>query len=211
MEIFFMRLNHNRKGSFLTVLGIVIIIVYVLFNMSLPHYDGTRTSARQKACFSNQRIIQGAVEMYNMDNTIPLETALPGEAFVKCEETLVKSRYLKNYIELVEPNCSYGFFDILGSGTVFCKEHGSCTLYPYRKSGEDIAMPSYDTSLEIPLSKEYLEKQNKKIKEKKMRDFSNKVASDIVKVLISPVTGLLIAIALFAADIYKSIKSDSNL
>lgn len=205
-----MRMKLNRKGSFLTVLGFIIIIIYVLINMSLPNIPQHRTTARQKACFSNQMVIQGAVEMYNMDNTIPLETALPGEAFVKCEENLVKSRYLKNYIELVEPNCSYGFFDILGSGTVFCKEHGSYELYSNRKSGEDIAMPSYDTSLEIPLSKEYLEKQNNKIKEKKMRDFSNKVSSDIVKILISPVTGLLIAIALFAADIFNSTKSDSN-
>ena len=209
MEIIFMKLKLNRKGSFLTVLGIIIIIVYVLFNMSLPHYDGSRTSARQKACFSNQRIIEGAIEMYNMDNKIPIETALPGQAFVQCEEELVKSRYLKNYIELVEPDCSYGFFDILGSGTVFCKAHGSYQLYPHRKSNEDVAMPSYDTSLEIPLSKEYLEKQNKKIKEKKMRDFSNKVSSDIVRVLISPVTGLLIAIVLFGLDIAKGLKIDN--
>ena len=209
MEIKLMELNLNRKGSFLTVLGIIVIIIYTLVNMSIPHYHTHRGSARLKACFSNQRIIQGAIEMYNMDNTIPIETALPGEAFERCEELLIKDKYLKNYIELVDSDCSYGFFDIVGSGTIFCKKHGSCELYYQKHNSDDIAMPSYDNSLEIPFSHQYLEKRNKRIKEKEMRDFSNRVYSNIFNVLFSPVTGLLLGVALIAADIIKSVKNEN--
>ncbi len=208
MKIKNMKLNFNRKGSCLTVLGIGIIIINTLINMAVPNFPRTRYSARLKACFSNQRIIQGAVEMYNMDNTIPIETALPGQAFEQCEELLVKERYLKNYIDLIEPECSYGFFDIVGSGTIFCKKHGSCELYYQKHNSDDIAMPSYDNSLEIPFSHQYLEKRNKRIKEKEMRDFSNRVYSNIFNVLFSPVTGLLLGVILVAADIIKSSKNE---
>ncbi len=209
MEIKLMELNLNRKGSFLTVLGIIVIIIYTLVNMSIPHYHTHRGSARLKACFSNQRIIQGAVEMYNMDNTIPIETALPGQAFEQCEELLVKERYLKNYIDLIEPECSYGFFDIVGSGTIFCKKHGSCELYYQKHNSDDIAMPSYDTSLEVPFSREYFERRNARIREKQMREFRNKVSSNIFQILFSPVTGLLLGVILIASDIIKSSKNEN--
>ena len=199
-----MKRKFNRKGSCLTFLAMGIFIIYTFINISVPHFPSSRTTAELKACFSNQRVIQGAIEMYNMDNTIPIETALPGKAFEECEEMLVKERYLKNYIDLIEPECSYGFFDIVGSGTIFCKKHGSCELFSQRNNGDDIAMPSYDTSLEVPLSGEYLERKNKRIKEKEMRDFSNSVSSNIFKDLISPITGLLLGLALIATDIIKS-------
>ena len=81
-----MKRKFNRKGSCLTVLGIGCIIVNVLINMATPNIHPARYSARLKACFSNQRVILGAIEMYNMDNKIPIETALPGEAFGRCED-----------------------------------------------------------------------------------------------------------------------------
>ena len=204
-----MKRKINRKGSCLTVLGIGIIIIYTLINMAVPNFPRTRYSARLKACFSNQRVIQGSVEMYNMDNKIPIETALPGEAFEKCEELLVKEGYLKNNIDLIEPECSYGFFDIVGSGTVFCKKHGSCELYPDRRNGDDIVMPSYDTSLEVPFSREYFERRNARIREKQMREFRNKVSSNIFQILFSPVTGLLLGVILIASDIIKSVKNEN--
>ncbi len=113
----------NKKGIVLTGVAFLIIIFYMFVNATPPYHHSYKTTARLKACFSNQRVILEAVEMYNIDNKNHIETALPGSAFEKCEEILIQNHYLKDYIDLPESDCSYGFFDIIGSGTIFCKRH----------------------------------------------------------------------------------------
>ena len=47
---------------------IVIAIICILAAMKQPiNHGGSRALARQKACYSNIRVLQGAVEMFNMD------------------------------------------------------------------------------------------------------------------------------------------------
>ncbi|PKL50841.1 MAG: hypothetical protein CVV42_02205 [Candidatus Riflebacteria bacterium HGW-Riflebacteria-2] len=114
----------KKKGPFTLIeLMIVIAIIGIFVAIAIPS-GGRRNhhQARMKACFANQRVIMGAIEMYNMDNNEFMrhmdETAL---------KSLIEGRYLKSM-----PNCpayppgqyvSDG--DISQDGTIRCTVHGS--------------------------------------------------------------------------------------
>ena len=85
---------------------------------AIPNFKAARGSARQKACFSNIRVLQGAVEMYNMDNSVMMtDLDIP---------TLVKEKYLKSAPKGPEPECEYySTGDLTKDGVVGCKMHGT--------------------------------------------------------------------------------------
>ena len=104
-----------KKAFTLIELIIVIAIIAVLAAMSqqnIPHGGRGRASARRKACFSNQRVLQGAIEMYNMDSSIMIHTALPNGDFGDCEELLIREKYLKDYLVPPEEDCAYGIIGL---------------------------------------------------------------------------------------------------
>ena len=79
-----------------------------------------RVEARYKACMSNTRVLQGAVEMYNMDHSTQMDDI--DEESVKI---LVKEKYLKAVPEGTEPNCRYTVSNKLSeNGIIYCKYHG---------------------------------------------------------------------------------------
>lgn len=86
--------------------------------MKSPQFANARANAKVKACFSNQRVMQGAVEMYNMDNSVMM-TTLDIDA-------LVKGGYLKAAPAGSEPDCKYiAVGDLSGDGYISCVKHGS--------------------------------------------------------------------------------------
>lgn len=102
---------------------ITAIVVYCCFNVYMVQTNfgimcikRSRYSARTKACWSNIRVIQGAVEMYNMDvATMATSLDLP---------TLFKEKYLKNEIIGPEKDCYYDSFgDLSKEGFVYCTRH----------------------------------------------------------------------------------------
>lgn len=58
----------KRKGFTLIELMIVIAIIGILAAIAVPNFRKAREQARRNACHANCRVLQGAVEMYNMDN-----------------------------------------------------------------------------------------------------------------------------------------------
>lgn len=76
-----------------------------------------RPSARPKACHSNVRVIQGAVEMYNMDvATMMHQLDL---------KILIEEKYLKSEPSKPETSCEYkNVGDLAANGFVICKYHG---------------------------------------------------------------------------------------
>ena len=90
----------------------------ILAAAAVPNFKAARGSAREKACFSNQRVLTGAVEMYNMDHSTMMSTLdIP---------TLVKEGYLKAAPSKPEPDCDYfSKGDLATDGCIFCKKHGS--------------------------------------------------------------------------------------
>ncbi len=139
------------------------------FIIGKPLYAYSPTP-RIKACFSNQRVCLGAIEMYNMDNSKPITTALPGGDFEKLLDILIKDKYLKDYLIGPDERCSYGYLQCdedKSIGLVFCKYHGgirdeefisknkSLNLKNYTIEGHDTVILEYNLSLEKPFSPQF--------------------------------------------------------
>ena len=105
--------------------GIVpVAMVGVLAAIAIPNFQKARNQARQKACFANQRVLLGATEMYNMDNS-EMQTTINDQFLDK----LVKGGYLK-----AKPVCPEGGTyssegDLTGEGKITCSKHGSYEDY----------------------------------------------------------------------------------
>ena len=102
--------------------AIVFIVVFVLTCMAVPTYSAPRASTRQKACYSNIRVLYGAIEMYNLDHK---------DTFKELNEKTLNSLYdekcLKGDINLPTPRCNYrseGIIKENGEGFVYCDYHG---------------------------------------------------------------------------------------
>lgn len=92
----------------------------------------TWASARGKACFANQRVIAGAVEMYNLDNG-PTYTSLNHLDVADSSGVMVSKMYLKSPIFIPEPSCEYrSYGDMTRNGIVYCAHHG--TIPDYQKA-----------------------------------------------------------------------------
>lgn len=106
----------KRKGFTLIELMIVIAIIGILAAMAIPNFKKARESAREKACYSNIRVILGAVEMYNMDNTAMMDSL--------AVNSLVSGHYLKSEPSKPEKDCTYLGNNLSGDGYVYCNIHG---------------------------------------------------------------------------------------
>ena len=62
-----MKRKANRRGFTLIELMIVIAIIGVLAAIAIPDFNHARLQARQKACLANMRVLEGAVDMWEMD------------------------------------------------------------------------------------------------------------------------------------------------
>ncbi|MEZ7891525.1 MAG: prepilin-type N-terminal cleavage/methylation domain-containing protein [Candidatus Wallbacteria bacterium] len=114
--------NKTAKGFTLIELMIVIAIIGILAAIAVPNFNRARLQAKKKACTSNMKTIEGAVELYNMENSVT-------EANVVQTATLSSMGYLKT-----EPKCpGAGSYTVankaLAGGTgkkteVTCSIHG---------------------------------------------------------------------------------------
>ncbi|MEW6711133.1 MAG: hypothetical protein AB1403_14995, partial [Candidatus Riflebacteria bacterium] len=103
-----------------------------------PNFRKAREQARQKACFANQRVLLGAIEMYLMDNTDASALKHDPETGRLDREALIKGKYLKYDITPVERDCDYRIIgDLMGKSLIFCVVHGS-------SEAEDSMMPVED-------------------------------------------------------------------
>lgn len=115
--------KQKNKGCIMAIVGFAIMFVISLCFVGLlgvlayPNFEKSRSEARRKACFSNQRVLQGAVEMYNMDNA---------KVMHKLDmKLLLEGRYIRTMIEGPEPQCSYvSEGDLATSGIIKCTNHG---------------------------------------------------------------------------------------
>ena len=128
-------INYSNKNAFTFIeLIIVVIILAILFAMAQPNRRPPRASHREKACFSNLRVIQGAVEMYNMD--------VDSKNLMKTLDLdiLVKGNYLKKLPDKPEESCLYMSYGDLSSHTeslVFCNYHGDIEQKRFKTNRRD--------------------------------------------------------------------------
>ncbi|HEY9068892.1 MAG TPA: hypothetical protein VIV61_01475 [Candidatus Ozemobacteraceae bacterium] len=96
----------------------------VLAAIAIPNFQRARGMALKNACFANQRMLLGAIELYNMDNTT-LKTSLSPEDYGPAGVLLLKG-YLSDGIRLPTPECSYfSEGDLSKGGHITCAVHGS--------------------------------------------------------------------------------------
>ncbi|MBQ2592414.1 MAG: hypothetical protein II567_03940 [Candidatus Riflebacteria bacterium] len=141
------------------------IIVYCCFNFYMVSTNfgiicikKSSINARQKACFSNIRVLQGAVEMYNMDHSVMMEELdIP---------TLIKEKYLKEEPSKPELDCYYiNSSNLSKDGFVICSRH----LAP--EIQDDSFLAKSDSQL-----KEYCkENNNSDYTYEMLRDLRNKI------------------------------------
>lgn len=111
-----------------------IIIVCFLFILTFTSialaYKPYRPLARYKACLSNIRVIQGAVEMYNMDSPLMLKDLNENSI-----DSLLKGNYLKSEPSKPDYSCKYSSKgDLSEDGEVYCEYHGGLDRNKIRPS-----------------------------------------------------------------------------
>lgn len=110
----------NRiEGCFgiLLMIGLIGIMVIIVARNIPTGGHVSRWQARQKACYSNIRVLQGSVEMYNMDNVKMMETLETLDISL-----LEKWGYIKPGIKCPESNSfNYkSFGDLSSDGVIGC-------------------------------------------------------------------------------------------
>ena len=113
--------SKKKLGETIIEGTIIFIISYVLaYKMDIPRYGHSIRNAKQKQCFSNQRLVTGAIEMYNMDNKEMIIDLNP-----ETYDLLIKGKYLKeNWRDECECEfCTDG--DLTVDGFIYCENHGS--------------------------------------------------------------------------------------
>ena len=89
--------------------------------IAIPNFRKARQQARHKACHANQRVMMGAIEMYNMDNNTMIDVITP-----EVMDLLVQGKYLKSPIVHAEHECCFGTVgDLTKGGQLICAIHGS--------------------------------------------------------------------------------------
>ncbi|HOY65244.1 MAG TPA: VIT domain-containing protein [Candidatus Ozemobacteraceae bacterium] len=129
-----------------------------------PNFRKAREQSRGKACFANQRVLLGAVEMYNMDHTVMMDRD-PVTLALDIDK-LTAEKFLKGGISKPDPACRYlaGPGSLLATGSIFCVRHGyiegefrkppeeqfadACVAYGCNPDDFDIEFPADESPLE---------------------------------------------------------------
>jgi len=108
--------KRNRKGFTLVEMMIVVLIIGILIAIALPNFLRARENARLRACVSNMKQIQSAIEQWAMENKKSANDAVP---------TLgdLSPTYIKTW-----PTCpsggSYTISGTVGDYSISCSIHG---------------------------------------------------------------------------------------
>jgi prepilin-type N-terminal cleavage/methylation domain-containing protein len=78
----------SGAGFTLIELMIVIAIIGILAAIAVPNFNRARAQAKKKSCVANMKTIEGAVELYNMENAVsgatpPQPTSLQSNGYLK--------------------------------------------------------------------------------------------------------------------------------
>ena len=122
-------LYNTNKGFTIWELMIILAIIGILAAMAVPNHRGHgRRYGRLRSCQSNIRVLQGAIEMYNMDVPTPM---MMTEINDENQKILIKGKYIKSKEPLVCPETyQKGHYLSEGDlsseeGVMYCTYHGT--------------------------------------------------------------------------------------
>jgi type IV pilus assembly protein PilA len=107
----------NEKGFTLVELMVVVVILGILVAIAVPVYNNVSDNAKTKACASNIRILEGAIEMVKADNVAADEINADSDDWNEEEAPL--AGYLKEW-----PECPFGDEEyVITAGEVNVEDH----------------------------------------------------------------------------------------
>ena len=114
-------------------------LVILLYPPEYGLHGGPNYRNKESQCFSNQRMILGAIEMYNMDHS-----QMISEINENIIDLLVEEKYLKTKLSYPAPGkCKYlNRGELIDEGIIYCEYHGSANYNSNKSKG-------------VPPSKEY--------------------------------------------------------
>ena len=145
----------------LNFFAVLLIVLFISVNNDAY---ARRVSSRQKECFSNMRVIQGAVEMYNMD-------IVTNKMSVLDIDKLIEGKYLKSQPSHPEVSCKYLNIDMLdGEGFVYCDYHGYIDA-PEVKLHPSMTINDFKMAVEVFENEKRMkeEKRNEAVKRERLK------------------------------------------
>ena len=106
--------------STLFVLISFIVIIFFSLRADLQTTQKVKEENLKNTCYANQRILSAAIELYNMDHKIMIESYTRETMWI-----LVEEKYLREALEL-SADCRYSSSGNLAEdGIISCEVHGS--------------------------------------------------------------------------------------
>jgi prepilin-type N-terminal cleavage/methylation domain-containing protein len=114
-----MKMFRKDEGFTLVELMVVVLIIGILVAIAIPVFNAASSSARQKACFSNQRVIEGAAQQFLAaapSNVIPVGPIDATNALVGA------NGYIKEIPKCTNAGAAGLPYSINASGTTGCPD-----------------------------------------------------------------------------------------
>ncbi len=123
------KFQQNPVETIVKAIIILIISCFVAF-YELPRFGPSKITTYQDRCFRNQRVLSGAIEMYNMDNKEMIRDYNSDTLAL-----LVKGKYIRDDWKEITECEFYSEGNLLSDGFIYCLNHGAIDG---KKEGKDI-------------------------------------------------------------------------